>query len=115
MAPTGPRVTPEKKKPRLVQHILQGKVQQFELEAVAEKISIAWRTLCRRLEIPEYRIQAFDVEHRELKEKAYQGLLLWQAEKLEDSTYEVLYHALIKCGRKDMAEDFCTYEVLEEA
>lgn len=82
-----------------------------ELEELSGKLGDDWIPLVRKLfsqDDANAKIHKFDTETRSLEEKAYQMLLHWKQSNGVGATYEVLYEALCKINRNDLAITFCS-------
>ena len=79
-----------------------------DLQILAREIVKEWKWLGRRLlGSDEAKLFTIHKENEEWSEKAYQMLLHWKQANGSDATYQVLYNALCKVERKDLAEDIC--------
>ena len=94
--------------------LIEGSPTDGVLERLSKKISNDWRTLGRRLNFHEAELQEFDNGHQQISEKAYAMLLAWKQRGGSAATYSVLNQALCDTcvNRKDLAEEFCCYIVL---
>ena len=81
------------------------------LENLSKQISNDWRTLGRRLNFNEAKLQEFDESHKQISEKAYAMLLAWKQRDGSAATYSVLNQALCDplVERKDLAQIFCCH------
>ena len=81
------------------------------LENLSRKVSNHWRTLGRRLDFSEAKLQEFDDSHKQISEKAYAMLLAWKQRDGSAATYSVLNQALCDplVQRKDLAQEFCCH------
>ncbi|XP_033219312.1 uncharacterized protein LOC117174232 isoform X4 [Belonocnema kinseyi] len=75
------------------------------LKRISERIGNRWRDMARNLDIREYDIDAIDAKYeRDLKEKAYQALIVAQAESDPRRWKSNLMRALVEARRKDLAD-----------
>ena len=81
------------------------------LERLSTKLSIEWKTLGRRLQFHQSKLQEFDNVHEKISEKAYAMLLCWKKRNGSDATYRVLNQALCHTlvNRRDLAQEFCCH------
>ena len=88
---------------------MEGSPTEVVLENLSKKISNDWRTLGRRLNFNEAKLQEFDDSHKQISEKAYFMLLAWKQRDGSAATYSVLNQALCDplVERKDLAQIFC--------
>ena len=79
------------------------------LEHLSITLSNDWRTLGRRLQVRESKLQKMDKDHERISEKAYAMLLYWKQRNGSDATYRVLNEALCHTlvNRRDLAQEFC--------
>ena len=78
-----------------------------ELEGLSRKIGHKWKKLGRRLKFDEAQITEHDKKDDELSEKAYYLLMAWKCRDASNATYSVLYKALSRIERRDLAQEFC--------
>ena len=81
------------------------------LEHLSITLSNDWRTLGRRLQVRESKLQKMDKDHERISEKAYAMLLCWKKRNGSDATYRVLNEALCDTlvNRRDLAQEFCCH------
>jgi len=75
---------------------------------LSQELGSDWKSLGRELEIDERLLTKFHRENEELEEKAYQMLLHWKQNLTSTATYAVLFKALCKVSRRDLAEKYCS-------
>ena len=92
--------------------VKDGEPDDVELSDIAEKIPQLWRKLGRILRVPRENLNELGINHRDdAYERAFQVLSSWK-ETLSDgaiSGYQVLFDALTKIGRSDLAKKYCCY------
>ena len=92
--------------------VKDGEPDDVELSDIAEKIPQLWRKLGRILRVPRENLNELGINHRDdAYERAFQVLSSWK-ETLSDgaiSRYQVLFDALTKIGRSDLAKKYCCY------
>ena len=90
---------------------MEGSPTDVVLESLSKRISNDWRTLGRRLNFNEAKLQEFDDSHKQISEKAYFMLLAWKQRDGSAATYSVLNQALCDplVERKDLAQIFCCH------
>ena len=88
---------------------MEGSPPDVVLENLSRKVPNDWRTLGRRLNFNEAKLQEFDDSHKQISEKAYAMLLAWKQRDGSVATYSVLNQALCDplVERKDLAQEFC--------
>ena len=86
-----------------------GNPSNKELEKLSRKLADKWEKLGRQLDFDRAQLTAYDKQHDQLDEKAYNMLMDWKQREGRDATYEVLYHALCDeaVGCKSLAEQIC--------
>lgn len=79
------------------------------LEGLAEKMSLHWKKLGRRLNLEEADLDAIHKENEECSEKAYKMLLKWKRAEGKGATFLVLHNGLCHhyADYKDLAQQFC--------
>ena len=90
--------------------IRDGAPEPDDLERLSIMLATKWKAVARRLKFKPGEIDAFDVQNKNLAEKAFTMLCEWQSrDGLDAATYEVLYNALSHdlVQRKDLAQTFC--------
>ena len=92
--------------------VKDGEPDDVELSDIAEKIPQLWRKLGRILRVPRENLNELGINHRDdAYERAFQVLSSWK-ETLSDGAilgYQVLFDALTKIGRSDLAKKYCCY------
>ena len=82
-----------------------------ELERLGAELDLeqTWKTLGRRLDVRDPKLQEIDHAHRNLSDKGYHMLKHWRQKSGSDATYKVLSDALKDklVQRKDLAEKYC--------
>ena len=90
---------------------MEGSPTDVVLENLSKKIPNNWRSLGRRLNFDEAKLQEFDDSHKQISEKAYAMLLAWRQRDGSAATYSVLNEALCDplVERTDLAQIFCCH------
>lgn len=90
--------------------VRKGTPSRNELQGLANEIHAdgeSWMNLGRQLNITEPKITAIDNQNKGLSEKAYKMLLHWKQANASAAKYKVLFEALNKVNRRDLAEAYC--------
>ena len=92
--------------------VKDGEPDDIELSDIAEKISPLWKKLGRILKVPRGNLDQLGINHKDnAYERAFQVLSSWKENSTEGtiSGYQVLFDALTKIGRNDLAKKYCCY------
>ncbi|XP_022798994.1 uncharacterized protein LOC111337037 [Stylophora pistillata] len=103
-----PRVLPEER-PSLIK---DGEPDDVELSDIAEKIPQLWKKLGRVLRVPRENLDELGINYRDdAYERAFQVLSCWKENASDGaiSRYQLLFDALTKIGRSDLAKKYCCY------
>lgn len=78
------------------------------LEEISREIPTAWKQLAREL-LPESSgvLDGIEEDVKEVAERGFRSLQTWKQACGSSATYCVLYRALCKVARKDLAEKYC--------
>lgn len=101
-----PRVLPEER-PSLIK---DGEPDDVDLSDIAEKIPQLWKKLGRVLRVPREKLDELAIKHEsDAYEGAFQMLSCWKEHASDGaiSSYRVLFDALTKIGRSDLAKKYC--------
>ena len=79
-------------------------LKDAHLNEIAEDLGRDWKQLGRKLEIPSSVLGNIDEDNRGVREKSIHMMLRWKKRNGNDATGQALADALIKIGRKDVAE-----------
>lgn len=79
-------------------------LKDAHLNEIAEDLGSDWKQLGRKLDIPSSILGNIDEENRRVRAKAIEMMLRWKKRNGNDATGQSLADALIKIGRKDVAE-----------
>ena len=79
-----------------------------ELKDLAVRIK-NWKSLARLLCFTADKIEVFDEDNEELRDKVYTMLITWKSREASYATYQLLHRALCHSlvNRPDLAEEFC--------
>ena len=79
-----------------------------ELKHLAVRIE-NWESLARVLCFTADKIEVFDEDNEELRDKVYIMLITWKSREASNATYQVLHRALCHSlvNRPDLAKQFC--------
>ena len=93
----------------LFKEIKDGEVVGDDLEGLSTELGKSWKALAKRLEFGEGKIQGFDYDNKDLREKSYSMLCAWQNRDGSSATYKALYEALCHehVGFMKLAEKYC--------
>ena len=92
--------------------VKDGEPDDIELSDIAEKISPLWKKIGRILKVPRGNLDQLGINHKDnAYERAFQVLSSWKENSTEGtiSGYQVLFDALTKIGRNDLAKKYCCY------
>ena len=92
--------------------VKDGEPDDVELSDIAEKIPQLWRKLGRILRVPRENLNELGINYRDdAYERAFQVLSCWKENSTDGaiSRYQVLFDALTKIGRSDLAKKYCCY------
>ncbi|PIK39293.1 netrin receptor unc5-like protein [Apostichopus japonicus] len=74
------------------------------IEDLYDKFCREWKTVGRKLNIGEPKLQAIDKDNQDEKEKVYQMLLTWQQSKGNKASYRLLGEAFEAAGLQDLQQ-----------
>ena len=92
--------------------VKHGEPDDVELSDIAEKIPSVWRKLGRILKVPRGNLDQLGMNYNDdAYERAFQVLSSWRENSTDGaiSRYQVLFDALTKIGRSDLAKKYCCY------
>lgn len=79
---------------------------QEEFDYIADNIGKNWRQLARRLGVTDAQVDAIQEGHcRDLREQAYQSLLMWVKNNPEKANKDFLVHSLRSCRLNLIADE----------
>ena len=77
---------------------------------LSQRMSRHWKLVATYLGFTNDQVTTFDAENDSVSEKVIAMLSVWKQRQTKDATRSNLMKALVKAGRKDLADEVCSYQ-----
>ena len=77
---------------------------------LSQRMARQWKFVATYLGFTYDRVTSFDADNHSVSEKIIAMLGEWKQRQTKDATRSNLMKALVKAGRKDLADEVCSYQ-----